>query len=255
MKLSPSRKLVSLLIILLAVASVPLAAQTSATDGVLAPQIDSPRIPPPAYGTSSTVDYVAGAMEFLPRISTSLPLTVVSGSQYRAGTANVYYDAAAHLPTGASVVGIEIQGCDNSATNQIIATINICNQAGVCSLGGTVGSGNVNTGCTYYGNLAIVPFTVNNYNNTYLVEVNLTDTVNSIAGIRLYYKLQVSPPPSVATFTDVPLTSPYNKFVEALVAAGITGGCGGGNYCPDAPVTRGQIAVFLSAALGLHWVD
>ncbi|HEX4438485.1 MAG TPA: S-layer homology domain-containing protein, partial [Thermoanaerobaculia bacterium] len=40
---------------------------------------------------------------------------------------------------------------------------------------------------------------------------------------------------------------------EALNAAGITGGCGNGNYCPDGPVTRGQMAVFLSKALGLHW--
>jgi hypothetical protein len=24
-------------------------------------------------------------------------------------------------------------------------------------------------------------------------------------------------------------------------------------YCPDNPVTRGQMAVFLATALGLHW--
>ena len=28
-----------------------------------------------------------------------------------------------------------------------------------------------------------------------------------------------------------------------------------GNYCPDAPLTRGQMAVFLSKALGLHWPE
>jgi hypothetical protein len=33
----------------------------------------------------------------------------------------------------------------------------------------------------------------------------------------------------------------------------VTGGCGNGNYCPDAPLTRGQMAVFLAKALGLHW--
>ena len=31
-------------------------------------------------------------------------------------------------------------------------------------------------------------------------------------------------------------------------AEGITGGCGGGNYCPDNPVTRAQMAVFLLKA-------
>jgi hypothetical protein len=51
----------------------------------------------------------------------------------------------------------------------------------------------------------------------------------------------------------VPTTHPFFQFVEALVASGITAGCGGGNYCPDAALTRGQMAVFLSKALGLHF--
>ena len=41
--------------------------------------------------------------------------------------------------------------------------------------------------------------------------------------------------------------------IQALVDAGITAGCGSGNYCPDNPLTRGQMAVFLSKALGLNW--
>jgi len=51
----------------------------------------------------------------------------------------------------------------------------------------------------------------------------------------------------------VPTGHPFFQFIEALAAAGITGGCGNGNYCPDNPVTRGQMAVFLAKALGLHW--
>jgi hypothetical protein len=43
------------------------------------------------------------------------------------------------------------------------------------------------------------------------------------------------------------------QYVEALAAAGISAGCGGGKYCPDDPVTRGQLAVFLARALGLHF--
>jgi hypothetical protein len=37
-------------------------------------------------------------------------------------------------------------------------------------------------------------------------------------------------------------------FVERLAAEGITGGCGNGNFCPNDPVTRAQMAVFLVAA-------
>ncbi|HEX4439809.1 MAG TPA: S-layer homology domain-containing protein, partial [Thermoanaerobaculia bacterium] len=72
-------------------------------------------------------------------------------------------------------------------------------------------------------------------------------------GVRVYYHLQVSPAPGTATFNDVPTNHPFFQFVEALAASGITAGCGGGNFCPDAPLTRGQMAVFLSKALGLHW--
>jgi hypothetical protein len=64
---------------------------------------------------------------------------------------------------------------------------------------------------------------------------------------------QVSPAPATATFTDVPTGHPFFQFVEALARSGITAGCGGGNFCPDAPLTRGQMAVFLSVALGLHF--
>ena len=43
--------------------------------------------------------------------------------------------------------------------------------------------------------------------------------------------------------------------VEALAASGITAGCGGGDYCPGATLTRRQMAVFLAKALGLNWPD
>jgi hypothetical protein len=64
---------------------------------------------------------------------------------------------------------------------------------------------------------------------------------------------QVSPPPATASFGDVPLDHPLSQFVEALAKSGITGGCGGGNFCPDNPLTRGQMAVFLAKGLGLSW--
>jgi hypothetical protein len=71
--------------------------------------------------------------------------------------------------------------------------------------------------------------------------------------VRLRWRRQVSPAPQTPTFNDVPTGHPFFRYVEALAAAGITGGCGANNYCPDAPLTRGQMAVFLSKALGLHW--
>jgi hypothetical protein len=49
-------------------------------------------------------------------------------------------------------------------------------------------------------------------------------------------------------FNDVPASSPFCPFIEELARRGITGGCGGGNYCPGDPVTRQQMAVFLLKA-------
>ena len=69
----------------------------------------------------------------------------------------------------------------------------------------------------------------------------------------LSYNRRVSPAPVTATFGDVPASHPFFQFIEALSASGITGGCGNGNFCPDQPLTRGQMAVFLAKALGLHW--
>ena len=53
------------------------------------------------------------------------------------------------------------------------------------------------------------------------------------------------------TFADVPCSSSFASWVDELARRGVTGGCGGGNYCPANPVTRGQIAVFLATTFGL----
>jgi hypothetical protein len=51
------------------------------------------------------------------------------------------------------------------------------------------------------------------------------------------------------SFNDVSLSHWSYPSIEALLHSGITGGCGGGNYCPGQVVTRWQNAVFVSAAL------
>jgi hypothetical protein len=73
------------------------------------------------------------------------------------------------------------------------------------------------------------------------------------AWVEIAWHRTVSPPPDTASFGDVSTSHPFFQFVEALKASGITGGCGGTNYCPDSPLTRGQMAVFLAKALGLQW--
>ena len=56
-------------------------------------------------------------------------------------------------------------------------------------------------------------------------------------------------------FLDVPCPSPFADWIQQLFQQGITGGCGPSLYCPDAPVTRAQMAVFLlKASLGASYV-
>ena len=50
-------------------------------------------------------------------------------------------------------------------------------------------------------------------------------------------------------FSDVPTSASYHDDVESLVEAGITAGCGGGNFCPTNAVTRAQMAQFLTRGL------
>jgi hypothetical protein len=56
------------------------------------------------------------------------------------------------------------------------------------------------------------------------------------------------PPACTGIFGDVPCPSQYADWIEQLANEGITGGCGGGDYCPGNPVTRAQMAVFLLKA-------
>ena len=54
------------------------------------------------------------------------------------------------------------------------------------------------------------------------------------------------PPPATGTlFADVPQGAFAAAWIEELASLGVTSGCGNGNYCPNAPVTRAQMAVFL----------
>jgi IPT/TIG domain/PQQ-like domain/S-layer homology domain len=56
------------------------------------------------------------------------------------------------------------------------------------------------------------------------------------------------PPACTGVFGDVPCPGLFTDWIEDLAAQGITGGCGGDNYCPSDPVTRAQMAVFLLKA-------
>ena len=62
----------------------------------------------------------------------------------------------------------------------------------------------------------------------------------------------VPPPNCVAgseTFNDVPASSPFCRWIEELFRRGVVTGCAPDLYCPTAPATREQMAVFVLRTL------
>jgi len=217
-------------------------------------------VDPNTYGTQAETAHTIFNQDF----NINLPTTTwdsasASWLRYITNASGCCFEAPLYLPEGASITALELEGCDNSTTGELYGVIAICPiPGGSCSVLGSNTTSGVSAapGCNVFRANFTSPATINNAANTYFVQVNnqgdLTGAVTFRAA-RVYYKLQVSPPPATPTFGDVPTTHLFYQYIEALAASGITAGCGGGNYCPDAAVTRGQMAVFLAKALGLHW--
>jgi hypothetical protein len=56
-----------------------------------------------------------------------------------------------------------------------------------------------------------------------------------------------APPACIAPrFLDVPCSTSFAPWINEIANRGITGGCGGGNFCPNSVVLRDQMAVFVT---------
>jgi hypothetical protein len=70
--------------------------------------------------------------------------------------------------------------------------------------------------------------------------------------LRAKYGASYTPPPATDIFKDVPAPGKawMQPFIEQFYREGITAGCSAEplNYCPEQPVTRAQMAVFMSRA-------
>ena len=83
-------------------------------------------------------------------------------------------------------------------------------------------------------------------NGNYCPETVVTRDQMAVFLLRARHGGTYAPPTATGSmFGDVPLGYWADKWIEQLSVEGITGGCGGGNYCPSTPVSRAQMAVFL----------
>jgi hypothetical protein len=89
-------------------------------------------------------------------------------------------------------------------------------------------------------------------NGNYCPETVVTRDQMAVFLLRAEHGSTYAPPDASGTmFGDVPLGYWADKWIEQLAAEGITGGCGGGNYCPSNAVNRAQMAVFLVRTFNL----
>ena len=212
--------------------------------------------PPDSYGTGSLTIFIEPSMNFVGRASAVAYVTAGGVDRFLTAAGGAL-QSSPHLPAGSQIERIELRACDTSATEEVALVMGPCPTAGsACTLAGQVSTGVAATpGCADFAVTLAAPLIVNNQTTPILVSVQPgTSIAASFSAVKLYYRLRVSAAPATATFPlDVPTSHPFFRFVEALAAAGITGGCGPSAYCPNDPVTRGQMAVFLATALGLHF--
>jgi hypothetical protein len=99
----------------------------------------------------------------------------------------------------------------------------------------------------------------------YYPEVHITRADVAVMIVRALHGSDFVPPVVPLTFNDTAgLWQQY--YIEQLAADRITGGCGNGNFCPNASITRAQMAIFLlrakygpdhvpPPATGTVWID
>jgi hypothetical protein len=184
-----------------------------------------------------------------------------NGYFYTTGSFGII-DCPLDLPAGAIPTRLQMVAYDADDAGDLSAFFVWCPSMNISF--GCSGTSPLTTGGTAaapftgYLSVDLTPynFVVDKAANLYFVRIatGVPGTTNQFREVDVSYRLQVStPPPGTQTFADVPPTHTYYKAIEALSASGITGGCGGGNFCPGGNVTRGEVAAFLARALGLHF--
>lgn len=218
---------------------------------------------PKGFGTGRTYSAVAGpefqgwrgaGVEFIEQRSSNL--ACLSGSSATTATAQV------PIPTGARLDLVAFWGYDNSNSRNL--TMQLWEQC-LTNSGPTLTflaqEEAIGTAGDFYrvffaGGTSALPNQTCHYQLWANFGSDCSDGLNvSLAHAAVSWIRDISPAPSTATFNDVGTGHPFFQAVEALADSGITGGCGGGNFCPNDSVTRGQMAVFLARALGLNWPE
>ena len=215
---------------------------------------------PDEFGTTVSDYSVYNANQFHGLTSTYAYECDVCAGEAIHSTGNFFADKQVELPSGASLTSVRWWGYDDASQDLTFFLYKTCLPASGPGTQETTlidSGGSSGTPGAFSGLISPTPETIDNEACSYYVRVQFGDSTPALRfyKVRVEWLRQVSPAPAVATFNDVPLGHPFFQFIEALAASGITGGCSAAPplYCPDDPLTRGQMAVFLAKGLGLQW--
>jgi S-layer homology domain len=233
-----------------------LAAISGAQERVSLPLLTK-SVDPNAFGTQDFTFTTISATSFLPYsndVGFGVPAYFTSPGlgRYCQPNVGIHYYAPLQVPAGSVIDFVGLNTTTNTDAVYGIALFSRDKFANKSLLVGySVPAHGWDT--DYAGPLGIAVPT--NKDVEYVIDVEQAPSADYqyFGWVEVWWRRTVSPAPPAASFTDVPTGHPFFQFIEALKASGITGGCGADTYCPDNPVTRGQMAVFLSKALGLHW--
>jgi hypothetical protein len=242
-------------------------------------------VPPraPNQFGGSPIKTVVPSQSFVPLTNASVYASTVTGYHFTT-QGPVFMWAPLEVPIGASVEEVCLEVFDNNDAT-FVAFIVVGAEAGsagnpapgIAAIAdaqtppGGAGPGYVSI-CAVANPGFSFPFTVRTKGNLdatgtdttlhyYLIVLLPTargaDDVMAGPAVVTWSRVVTAPPPT-PTFSDVPATHIFRKWIEALAVSGITGGCDAGppaRYCPAEPITRGQMAVFVAQALGLYYPD
>jgi CSLREA domain-containing protein/uncharacterized repeat protein (TIGR01451 family) len=207
-----------------------------------------------ASGGSIAVTFPAGCGW---TVVSNAPWIMITSSNLGSGNGTVTYTVAAN-DTGSSRMGtISVAGL-TFTVNQSTSTcsyslaasqISFNPSAATGSLGVTATAGCSWTALSKNSWIQVTSGSPGTGNGTFNYAVDANNTGSPRTGT-INVEGQIFTIYQGITFLDVPLNHPFYNEIGKLSARGVTLGCGNGNFCPDAVVTRDQMAAFIMRARG-----
>jgi len=228
-------------------------------------RVATTRHAPDEFGTQDYTVTVVGAVSFTPSSddNSSYPTYVTDPSNFSRQnhifSTDIHYYATASIPSGAVLDTVGLEGACSAPSVTGIALSLVDRNGNVTPV--VAFSCSQHSGLDTDYNAVPLGFQLaQNVHNLLAIDVEINDgadTSGAFSWVELWWKRAVSPAPATASFDDVPTNDPFFQYVEALKASGITVGCSQSPplFCPDRPLTRKEMAVFLSVGFGLHWPD